>query len=262
MMIDSPRNPAIAAVLRLHRSRQRRATGRTLLEGPHLLHEAAAGGVTVERVFAATDTDPDAFDFAPPGPEWVMVSDRVLERIAPTDHPRGPIAVLQVPETTAPRPEPSVVLWQVADPGNAGTLLRTAAAFDLQCIIVPGTVDIWSPKVLRAAAGGHFRARLSRIGAASLDALTERGLAPVAAVVTGGEDPAAAAWPDVPALLVGDEAHGLDPQLAAAATGRFTIPMPGGMESLNVAAAGAILMYEMSRRRPETGWQDHRPPVR
>jgi TrmH family RNA methyltransferase len=260
MIIDSPRNPAVVAALRLRRSRQRRATGLTLLEGPHLLREAAVGGAVVERVFAAAGTDADDFGLPAPGTEWVEVSDRVLERIAPTDHPRGPVAVVRIPDLPEPQAEPSVVLWQISDPGNAGTLLRTAVAFDLQCIVVPGTVDVWSPKVLRAAAGGHFRARLARLGDTSLDALIAHGLVPVAAVVAGGADPAGPVWPDVPALLVGDEAHGLNPAVAESAAQRFTIPMPGGTESLNVAAAGAILMYELARHR--RGWQNAESSVR
>jgi TrmH family RNA methyltransferase len=112
----------------------------------------------------------------------------------------------------------------------------------------PGTADPWAPKVLRAAAGGHFRTRLGEL--ADADALREVARPVIATVVSGGEHPSALAGTADSALLVGEEAAGLPADLVALADRSVTIPMPGGTESLNAAVAGAIVAYELAR---ETG---------
>jgi TrmH family RNA methyltransferase len=135
------------------------------------------------------------------------------------------------------------VLWELSDPGNVGTLIRTAAAFTLDVITTPGTADVWSPKVLRAGAGGHFDVGLAPVG--SIDALKELGYRVIAAVARGG------AWPDEvqirspAALLIGNEAHGLPEEIVVAADIRVSIPMPGGIESFNAGVAGSLLAYTL-----------------
>lgn len=172
----------------------------------------------------------------------------VLARLAPTEHPRGPIAVLR-PDPSPLAADHAIVLWDISDPGNAGTLIRTAAAFSLDVITTRGTTDLWAPKVLRAGAGAHFAVGFGEVaGPADLEAM---GYRTVAAVASGG------AWPDEvqtrtsTALLVGNEAHGLPAEVAAAATVRVTIPMPGGTESFNAGVAGSILAYALFGRGGE-----------
>jgi TrmH family RNA methyltransferase len=138
-----------------------------------------------------------------------------------------------------------LVAWGVADPGNVGTLIRCAAAFGLGFAAGPGTADPWSPKVLRSGAGGHFRAGAARVG--GLEPLRAGDRRLVASVARGGSAPSALPRGPV-AVLVGDEARGLPPEVVAACEAAVTIPMPGGTESLNAAVAGAILAYEVSRR--------------
>jgi TrmH family RNA methyltransferase len=175
----------------------------------------------------------------------VPVVPEVLERLATTEHPQSPVAVATVPESSIPTEGSLLAAWGVADPGNAGTLIRTAAAFGLGFVAGPGTADPWSPKVLRSAAGGHW---WTSVGfAADLGHLRGSERVLVATVVSGGADPESLRPHRQVCLLIGGEAAGLPAEVAAAADLRVTIPMPGGTESLNAAIAGGILAYEASR---------------
>jgi TrmH family RNA methyltransferase len=139
-----------------------------------------------------------------------------------------------------------LVSWGVSDPGNVGTMIRTAAAFGWDFGFTTGTADPWSPKVLRSAAGGHFTLSVARVG--SVADLEGWGLTTAAAVVTGGDDPVTLA-PGRYALLVGAEAAGLPREVIVSASVRVTVPMPGRTESLNAAVAAAILTYALSRQQ-------------
>ncbi len=247
--VRSPRNPRVAGAVRLHRVRERRATGRTLIEGPHLLTEAVAAGTAVTTVFVLPDDTDSARPAAAAGAEVLVVTEEVLARAAPTRHPRGPLAVIEIPRGHTAGDRPTVVLWGVGDPGNAGSIIRSAAAFGFDVIAGPDTTDCWSPKVLRAGAGAHFRTTVEVGGSLSLAELTGRGFTTVAAVVQGGVAPERLrdGRPALLAVLVGDEAHGLPSDVAAGADRRVTIAMPGGVESLNAAVSAAILLYELGR---------------
>lgn len=177
------------------------------------------------------------------GARWIPVVTEVLRKIADTDNPRGPVAIVGIP---GPRRIESDRIWlDTSDPGNAGTLIRTAAAFGFGVIMAPEAVDPWNPKVVRAAAGGHFRTPIA--SGPPGDAYT------VAALVEGGAliTDIARLLPAERAvcLLVGNEAHGLPEDLVDAADLTVTIPMVGEIESLNAAVAGAICMYELMLAR-------------
>lgn len=229
--------------VRLHRVRERTKTGRTLLEGPHLIGEAVRAGAEMHRVFVREgETPPDVA-----GSEVVVVDERVMGRLAGTETPRGPVAVVVIPESMRPRGVTALVAWGLGDPGNLGTLIRSGAAFGLPVVVGPGTVDPWSPKVLRAGAGGHFRIPITSAG--SVDELADLRL--LATVVDGGTHPKqldAGPW----AVLIGSEPHGLPNEVTRMAE-TVTIPMRGGMESLNAGVAGAILAYVISGHGHATG---------
>jgi RNA methyltransferase, TrmH family len=243
----------VQEALTLHDARGRAQVGRALLEGPHLLEEALASGVRVERVFALAEDTASAEAARRCGAELVLVGERALRRLATTENPQSPVAVMVIPVEMPPDPGDLLVAWGVGDPGNVGTLIRTAAAFGMGFAAGPGTADPWGPKVLRAAAGGHFRAGAARVGA--LDALRSGGRRLVAMVVRGGVPPSGLP-PGPLALLVGDEAQGLPAEVVAACDLAVTIPMPGGTESLNAAVAGAIVAYEVAGRRGRASASD------
>jgi len=230
----------------LHDARDRAASGRALLEGPHLLAEALVAGIRVETVFALAADAASAEAAGACGANLVVVDERGLQRLATTPHPQSPVAVMVIPRGMPPAGGHLLVAWGVSDPGNVGTLIRSAAAFGMGFAAGPGTADPWAPKVLRASAGGHFRAGATRLD--SLDELRGGGRLLVATVAREGMAPAS--LPAGPlAILVGEEARGLPPEVVGACDLAVTIPMPGGTESLNAGVAGAILAYEVAGRR-------------
>ncbi len=239
--VRSPRNPRVAAAVRLHGARERKRTGRTILEGPHLIEEAVAAGAEIQHVFGVGAAPRELQDLA-----WIEVTADLLDELAGTESPRGPVAVMSVPDPQPPQRDHLVL--DVADPGNAGTLIRTAAAFGLDVVCRRGAVDPWAPKVLRAAAGTHFRTRIG------VDQVTA-GV--IATVVAGGipshELGSHLARDRVWSVLIGSEAHGLADSQVAGADLRVSVPMSGGTESLNAAVAGAIVAYELAGWRNSAG---------
>ncbi len=250
-MITSLRNQRIVDARRLERRRERRATGRTTIDGPFLLHEAVTAGIAIHDLFATPDDAATESLAAAAGIAVTHVSSDVIDGLASSLHPRGPVAVVSVPTSARVRAVDSVVLWEISDPGNAGTIIRTAAAFGFQVLATADCVDLWSPKVLRAAVGGHFRTTISEGMEPDLARLTEVGLAPFATSAQG-EDVGHLdiGLHDAVALIVGNEAHGL-PEHVSGATGvtQAAIPMPGGTESLNAAVTAGIFMYLRSAKR-------------
>jgi TrmH family RNA methyltransferase len=244
-VITSTRNPRIAAVRRLRRSRERRATGLTTVEGPFLLEEAIVAGAEIHEVFvtAGDARSTELCDAA--GVHVTAVSAAVLESLAGSVAPRGPVAVVSIPESDELRPVDTVVLWDISDPGNAGTIIRTAGAFGFQVASTAGSVDLWSPKVVRAGVGGHFRASLVTGLPADPSVLHAAGLRPL--VATAAAEQSAAEMlrgSGAVAVIVGNEARGVPDAVSKASNvEKVSLPMPGGTESLNAGVAAGILMY-------------------
>lgn len=209
------------------------------------MDEAIRNGIEIAEVFAVVDDSDtwarcEAADVA-----LTAVTPEVIESLAGSMNPRGPVSVISIPAPPTLERRDTIVLWDIADPGNAGTIIRSAAAFGLQVAATEATVDLWSPKVLRAGVGGHFRNPPVLGLAADPRLLTAAGLRLIAAVGAEGESPEEAiAGPEPVAIVVGNEAHGLpDEVVATSGATAVSLPMPGGAESLNVAVAASILMY-------------------
>jgi RNA methyltransferase, TrmH family len=245
MPVRSHKNRMVVEAARLHRARERRDRNQTIIEGPHLLDEALAAGVRPSLVFAL-EADSATVDLSvSDGFDLVLVDDTGLARLAGTKSPRGPVAIIDIPSQPSLGPKSLLVAWGVGDPGNVGTMIRTAAGFGWSFAFTDGTADPWAPKVVRAGAGGHFRT--GAVAVASLDDLHQLGYQTVATVVAGGEQPSSLDDGRY-AVLIGDEASGLPDAVITGASRRITLPMPGGIESLNAATAAAIFVYELSRR--------------
>lgn len=221
------RAKSVVDAARLHRAKERRARGQTLVEGPDLLDDVVASGAKVVDVF---------------GTGGRPVDQRALERLSGTKTPRGPIAVVEIPTEWLDRERDLLVSVGVSDPGNVGTMIRTAAAFGWGFAYTTGTADPWSPKTIRAGAGGQFQTPISRIGSTSELGEWET----VATVVEGGVSPASLSAQRV-AVLIGEEAQGLPEGVAKAADHRLTIQTPGPTESLNASIAAGIAVYELSK---------------
>lgn len=209
-----------------------------------MLTEALETGAEIDRVFVL-QSDTDSIRLAEAAAVRLeTVSGSVLGRLTDTVHPRGPVAVLCIPEWAPLERRATVVLHGVSDPGNVGNLIRTAGALGYAVAISGGTADIWAPKVLRSAAGGHFHTPLTSVADPDAE-LTAAGLALVALVASGGRPPSRAEPYGPIALIVGSEADGLPDGLVGACEYRVTIAMQPGIGSLNASVAGAIAMYAL-----------------
>ncbi len=244
MPVRSHKNRSVVEAARLHRAGERRDRGQTLIEGPHLLDEALSAGIEPLLVFALEPDVVTADLSASRGFDLVLVDETGLARVAGTKSPRGPVAVIEIPSQPTLGLKHVLVAWGVGDPGNLGTMIRTAAGFGWSFAYTEGTADPWAPKVLRAGAGAHFRTGVVTVK--SVDELHGLGYLTLATVVAGGEDPLAVGRGPY-AVLIGDESSGLPAGVAAEAGQRITLPMPGGIESLNAATAAAIFVYELSK---------------
>ncbi len=244
--VRNSKNPKVVEAARLHRGRDRKMAGLTLIEGPHLLEEAIQAGAEIREIFALKSDETSLELAGHLGLEPILVDRPALKRLAGTETPRGPIAVVVVPEPGELSDQNLLVSWGVSDPGNVGTMIRIARAFGWGFGYTEGTSDPWSPKVLRAAAGNQFATPL--ISIADLDQLRSMDLEPVATIVSGGLEPGSLGIGRY-AVLIGEEAAGLPDAVVAACNRSVSIPMPGGAESLNAAVAAGILVYEISRRR-------------
>jgi TrmH family RNA methyltransferase len=254
VVITSTQNERAKYVRSLSRRRVRQREGRFLVEGTRLVEEVARAGIRPALVFfteswAQTPEGQRLLAQLPPAEEGAWpVSEAVLAACADTETPQGVLAVVPFVEN-APGPGLVLVVDGVRDPGNLGTLLRSAEAAGAgQVLLAPGTVDLYNPKVVRGAMGAHFR-----LAVAQLDwpALTRRlGGHAVWLAEAGGEVAYEAVdWTAPSALVVGGEATGAGAQAAALATGRVRIPMAGGTESLNAAMAATVILFEAARQR-------------
>jgi len=189
------------------------------------------GGALVDRCEAAGSTA-------------VEVSPSVLEAISTTAEPQDPVGVVVIPEQRDLVITQTVVAVEISDPGNVGTLIRSAGALGWQIALIGGA-DPWSPKVLRASAGVQLSHPAVTVRA--LDELVDLGLTPVAATVSGGVSPGAVRTDRPVALLIGNEAHGLPKSIVDGCAVLMTIPTDVGVESLNAGVAGAIAMYALGR---------------
>jgi TrmH family RNA methyltransferase len=241
-IISSSKNETVKRVARLKRSRGRRESGDILVEGPNLFDAVKAAGIVPAIVLATPDDERTISACSRIDTVLQLVSDHVLAAMADAAHPRSPVVVIRQPAPAALTERHVVVMVDVADPGNAGTIIRTAAAFGWAVGYTPKTVDVWSPKTLRAGAGAHFTTDLVAID--DLEHLASGIHTVVAAVARGGERTVSASGPY--ALLVGSEAHGLTPAEAGNASVRLTIPMAGQTESLNASVAAGIAMFHLS----------------
>lgn len=254
-------NPAVEDARRLLRPATRREEGLFLAEGPHVVQDALDAGAVIETVFVSADRAEDAVigplvaEADHRGARIRRIQARELHRIAETEAPQGIVAIVQrAPAAAAPFSVAGtwVVLDGVQDPGNVGTLLRSAEAFGARGVIAgPGTADLWSGKVIRAAQGAHFRFTL-------LDGDLDEHLHAFAAAggtlwttAAGGANVyEIATRPSLLALLLGSEARGVSEHLAARASKIVAVPQPGRAESLNVAMAGTVLLsWILSRPR-------------
>lgn len=256
-MITSAHNPKIQLVRALLARRQEREqTGAFVVEGVRLCEEAAAAGWAPKLVLHAAGLSARGQALLPAfqaqGAEVEEVPASLLESVAGTQTPQGILAVLPIqPLPIPPEIDFLLVADRISDPGNLGTLLRTAAAAGTGAVaLAPGTVDAFAPKVVRAGMGAHFRLPVRILSWEEIAALCQEMKLKVYVAEAEQGIPAWSLDLRQPlALVVGGEAEGAGPEALDLADGLVTIPMPGKSESLNAAVAAGILLFEIVRQR-------------
>ena len=254
-IITSSDNPRFRALLRLAQSaRERRTAGKSLLDGVHLVAAYAEHvGCPEELVLSRSGADnPEVMQLVEKlnVPSTVQLTDALFRELSSLAHPVGILGIVATPRVAVPESLEGASVWlhDIQDPGNLGSILRSAAASGIPTVCLSKhSVHAWSPRVLRAGMGAHFAVEIiegvdfSRMAAAYrgriLATTVSRGTAVYDADLTG----------DV-AILFGNEGAGLPEDITELATETICIPLPGRAESLNVGAAAAVCLFERVRQ--------------
>lgn len=255
-VITSSANPAIAYVRSLSR-RDTRATERAfVVEGLRAVRDGLLAGERPRLVLLRQDDRADRLlhdlDLAPDDSVLRRVEPRLFDKLSEVQAPQGVLAAFSWPDIPLPDSAAPLVLVldRLRDPGNLGTLLRSAAGAGVSAVYLTAeSVDPWNPKVVRAGMGAHFRLPLLPFDEATAAAMQQelplRAVATAYAPVTYD----AVNWTQPAALVVGGEADGVSPRLTAWASQAVGIPLAASVESLNAAIAGSILLFEAARQR-------------
>jgi TrmH family RNA methyltransferase len=261
-VITSAHNPKIQQVRSLAGRRQERQQAQAfVVEGVRLAEEALQSGWQPHNVFFTDQLSGRGRalleSFSKTGAEVEEITPQLMESLAETEAPQGILATFAMRNLPLPDQLDFVlVLDNVRDPGNLGTLLRTAGAAGMQAaLLTPGTADVFSPKVLRAGMGAQFKLPTLTLTWDTIQSICQaRSNPPLKIFLAEGRPGQGTACWEVDlrqplALIIGGEADGASDTARRLADGLVKIPMPGGSESLNAAVAGSILIFEIVRQR-------------
>ena len=253
-IISSSQNSQIQLVRKLlSQSKARQREQAFVAEGVRLIQDGLRSGFPVRMMFKKENASLLAEEFvdgiAHDHPISV-VQDKLFEELSDTENPQGLLAVFEMRELPLPKELTFlVVLDQIRDPGNMGTILRSAEAAGAEAVLLPsGNTDPFSPKVVRAGMGAHFRLPILSLPWAGIAALCT-GLPVYHADMDGEKSCWQADFQSPLVLLIGGEAQGISPEGQKLATSSVHIPMKGQTESLNAAVSASVLMFEVMRQR-------------
>lgn len=250
-MIESPRHPRVREASKLQQRTARSETGLFLLEGPNALREGLTHGQVLEAFVTDAFVEKHADLARVLADRIVRVSDRALAAVTDTVHPQGVVAIcrqqpLALDEAIAGA-KLVAILHEVRDPGNLGAIIRVADAAGVDAIVVTrASVDPYNPKVQRATTGSLLHVRHA-VGVATEDAVAtaqRAGLQVLAADIGGTDLTSSASLARPTAWLFGNEARGLDADLLGMADAAVRLPIYGAAESLNLATAAAVCLYQ------------------
>jgi TrmH family RNA methyltransferase len=254
-VVSSRANSRVKQLRAAFAGHARLSGGMVAIEGDHLLAEALRSGMVLKTVFVSERREVPKI--VPRGVEVLRLTDEVFESVVETRAPQGVAALLVPPVSTMEDVLHETPLILIAaglqDPGNMGTLVRSAEAFGATGVLASlGTVSAWNQKALRASVGSVFRMPVVSATAEEIAGLKSHGVRLLAAV--GSDDPETVAAQEMDlrgacALMIGNEGSGLTEEWMQMADARVMIPCPGPVESLNAAVAGSLLLYEASRQR-------------
>lgn len=256
-MISSTSNPKIKWVRSLQGQRRTRQKERLfVVEGVRLVEEALASGWSAKLLLYTQDLHERGQQIVDSYRRQAVsietVSEHVMRAASDTETPQGILAVLSQKELPTPeRLDFVLVADGVRDPGNLGTILRSAAAAGVQTVLLPpGSVDPFAPKVVRAGMGAHFHLPTQPCSWQQITTKIE-GLCTYLAVAGAGIPYDQADFTAPLALVIGSEAQGISTKAQQLSTAQVHIPMPGGGESLNAAVAASVLLFEVVRQRQQ-----------
>ena len=257
-MITSVKNPKVAAAVRLKKRAFREQEARFLVEGVQAVREALGSGARLAGLFHTAGSQDLAERAREAGVEVQVVSEEVMARLTSTVTPQGLVAIVPFVDVALdalpPSPACVALLHSVRDPGNAGTVLRSADAAGADAVIFgASSVDVYNPKTVRASAGSVFHVPVVRGPKTeeAVRALRDRGCRVLAMDADGEADLYTLDLTEPTAFLFGNEAWGLPQEVAALADATVRVPIQGGAESLNLAAAATVCLFEWARQRRE-----------
>ncbi len=260
-MISSKSNPKIAHIRALlTRRKAREEAGEFVIEGVRLVEEAEGSGSLPNLILFTQGISPRGKDLLirleSSGCGVEEIPDELMTSLSDTETSQGILAVVPFPNIPTVDPLTFIVVADsIRDPGNIGTLLRSAAAVGVEMfILTPGTTDPFSPKVVRSAMGAHFRLPIREYDWSGIRSEVVKNTAPPLKVFLAdmhGEFLWEADFTKPLALIIGGEAGGASSEGRNLANTTVSIPMPGGAESLNAAVAGSILLFEILRQRQQ-----------
>lgn len=244
-IITSKANSVVKNAKKLHQKKYRKSA--YLIEGWHLFEEAVQAGVTIEKIFALESYQEQLAAF----PQTVWVSEDILLDLADSQTPQGIVAVVQKEEVeqTDFSQGKFLFLEDVQDPGNVGTIIRTADAAGFTGVIVSDkSADIYSLKTLRSMQGSHFHLPIYRMSSQALLEKAKKSAIPVLATTLSKDSVDYRELPPIEnfVLVMGNEGQGISPLMAESADQLVHISMKGQAESLNVAVAAGILIFHLS----------------
>ena len=254
-MITSVRNPRIAQAVKLKKRAFRERDRIFLVEGPQAVEEAVTSGPGLSLLFHTDGTDPVAKRAEAAGTPTLQVSEAVMEHLTSTVTPPGLVGIapfIDVAISDVADLSLACILYAVRDPGNAGTVLRSADAAGAGAVVFSTTsVDVYNPKAVRSSAGSVFHVPVVRDVevAVAVAAFRERGASVYAAAGQGETDVYSLDLTQPTAFLFGNEAWGLPSEVASLADATVRVPIAGAAESLNLAAAATICLFEAGRQR-------------
>ena len=255
-MITSPHNPKLKLIRALQgRAKERREAGAFVVEGVRLVEDAISSNWRFRfALFDETLNErgrSQVESLKSGGVEVEAVSESLMNSLSGTETPQGILAVLEL--TQLPIPEsPNFILIpdQIRDPGNLGTLLRSAAATGVQAVLLPPeTTDAFAPKVVRSGMGAHFRLPIHPMTWEQIEQVVKSANMQIYLADMDGKSCWDTDLRQPLALIVGGEAEGASREARKLANEQMSIPMTGKMESLNAGVAGSVLMFEVVRQR-------------
>lgn len=239
--ITSRTNPLIKQIVKLHDAQHRAQEQLFIAEGLRVCSTLLDAGVSCTHLFYTKETQEQKISLRHLG-ESILVPSEVMEKISTSKSPSGILGVFNIPqESSKPLSAPGLVLAQIQDPGNMGTLIRTAAAVNVKSVVIIEGCDPWSPKVVQASAGTIGMVNIKQWSWEILK--TQKGSLPLIALVINNGTSIKNTNLKNGLLIVGNEARGIPAEWLKDCEYRVTLPMPGGTESLNAAVAGSIALY-------------------